>query len=86
VEWGAADAVALAPAHPYTQALFAAALPVDLDGARPEVALSGEVPSPIRPPGGCRFHPRRPVALPRCATDEPRRRPAKDRLVACHLY
>ncbi len=86
VEWGAADAVALAPQHPYTQALFAAALPVDLDEPRPEVVLSGEVPSPIRPPGGCRFHPRCPLALPQCTSEEPRFRPAKGRPVACHLY
>jgi oligopeptide/dipeptide ABC transporter ATP-binding protein len=86
VEWGAADAVALAPQHPYTRALFAAALPVDLDGPRAEVPLSGEVPSPIDPPGGCRFHPRCPFALPHCATEEPVLREAEGRLVACHLY
>jgi oligopeptide/dipeptide ABC transporter ATP-binding protein len=86
VEWGDADAVALAPKHPYTKALFAAALPVDVDGPREEVALSGEVPSPLRPPSGCRFHPRCPVAMPHCATDEPRLRDADGRQVACHLY
>ena len=71
VEWGDADAVALEPKHPYTKALFAAALPVDLDGPRADVVLSGEVPSPIDPPGGCRFHPRCPFAMPHCATEEP---------------
>ena len=86
VEWGDADAVALDPKHPYTKALFAAALPVDLDGPREEVALSGEVPSSIDPPGGCRFHPRCPFAMPHCATEEPPLRPAAGRLVACHLY
>jgi oligopeptide/dipeptide ABC transporter ATP-binding protein len=85
-EWGDADAVALSPKHPYTQALFAAALPVDLDGPRADVSLSGEVPSPLDPPGGCRFHPRCPVALSRCATDEPSLRETSGRLVACHLY
>jgi oligopeptide/dipeptide ABC transporter ATP-binding protein len=85
-EWGDADAVALSPRHPYTQALFAAALPVDLDGPRAEVSLAGEVPSPIDPPGGCHFHPRCPVALPRCAMDEPALRETDGRLVACHLY
>src|SRR5712692_9307702 len=58
VECGDAEAVALAPKHPYTKALFAAALPIDLDGPREEVALVGEVPSPLDPPSGCRFHPR----------------------------
>src|SRR5437667_639603 len=86
VEWGDAEAVALEPQHPYTKALFAAALPIDLDGPREEVTLAGEVPSPLDPPAGCRFHPRCPFALPRCATEEPALRPQMGRLVACHLY
>ena len=86
VEWGDADAVALAPKHPYTKALFAAALPIDLEGQPEEVALAGEVPSPLAPPSGCRFHPRCPFALPRCATEEPALRSESGRLVACHLY
>jgi oligopeptide/dipeptide ABC transporter ATP-binding protein len=86
VEWGDADTVALAPQHPYTRALFAAALPIDLDGPREEVALSGEVPSPIDPPAGCRFHPRCPFVMPHCTTEEPALRAAAGRLVACHLY
>jgi oligopeptide transport system ATP-binding protein len=86
VERGPADAVALEPRHPYTQALFAAALPIDFDSPREEIALSGEVPSPLSPPAGCRFHPRCPHAMPRCATEEPVLRPAAGRLVACHLY
>src|SRR5947208_2633093 len=86
VEWGDAEAVALEPQHPYTKALFAAALPIDLDGPREEVTLAGEVPSPLDPPAGCRFHPRCPFALPRCATEEPALRVEMGRLVACHLY
>src|SRR5947199_1256713 len=86
VQWGDAEAVALAPQHPYTKALFAAALPIDLDGPREEVTLAGEVPSPLDPPAGCRFHPRCPFALPRCATEEPALRTQMGRLVACHLY
>jgi len=86
IEWGDAEAVALGPKHPYTQALFAAALPIDLDGARHDVALAGEVPSPLAPPSGCRFHPRCAFALPRCATEEPTLRAESGRLVACHLY
>jgi oligopeptide/dipeptide ABC transporter ATP-binding protein len=85
VEIGDAGAVALAPRHPYTRALFAAALPIDLDGPREEPALSGEVPSPLNPPAGCRFHPRCPFAMPRCRDEEPALRPADGRLVACHL-
>ena len=86
VEWGPVEAVALAPRHPYTQALFAAALPIDLDRPAEEVVLAGEVPSPLDPPSGCRFHPRCPHAMARCATEEPRLHPDSNRLVACHLY
>jgi oligopeptide/dipeptide ABC transporter ATP-binding protein len=86
VEWGEAAAVALRPRHPYTQALFAAALPIDGEGPAVEMALAGEVPSPLAPPGGCRFHPRCPHAFPRCATEEPALRSESGRLVACHLY
>jgi oligopeptide/dipeptide ABC transporter ATP-binding protein len=86
VEWGPAEAVAFEPRHPYTQALFAAALPIDFDTPRPEVPLAGEVPSPLHPPAGCRFHPRCPHAMPHCATDPPRFRLHAGRQVACHLY
>jgi oligopeptide/dipeptide ABC transporter ATP-binding protein len=86
VERGDATRVALEPRHPYTQALFAAALPIDVDGPRDDVVLTGEVPSPINPPAGCRFHPRCPKALARCATEEPALRAESGRLVACHLY
>ena len=86
VEWGPAEGVALEPRHPYTQALFAAALPIDFDSPRPEVPLAGEVPSPLRPPAGCRFHPRCPHAMPHCATDPPDLRLHAGRQVACHLY
>ncbi len=86
VEWGPADVVAREPRHPYTQALFAAALPIDFDTPREAIALSGEVPSPLRPPAGCRFHPRCPHAMPHCATEEPALRPHAARQVACHLY
>jgi oligopeptide/dipeptide ABC transporter ATP-binding protein len=86
VEIGDADAVAGDPKHPYTRALFAAALPIDVDGPLEEIALAGEVPSPLDPPNGCRFHPRCPLAMPQCATDEPALRPESGRAVACHLY
>src|SRR5688500_2613033 len=86
VEWGDADAVALDPKHPYTQALFAAALPIDLDGPRADTTLAGEVPRPLNPPAGCRFHPRCPVAMPHCATQESALRRVSGRLVACHLF
>jgi len=86
VEWGSAATVALEPKHPYTRALFAAALPIDLDGQSEEIVLSGEVPSALNPPSGCRFHPRCPYAMDRCATEEPVLRLTSNRLAACHLY
>jgi oligopeptide transport system ATP-binding protein len=86
VELGDAAAIALEPKHPYTKALFAAALPIDFDTKTEDVVLTGEVPSPLDPPAGCRFHPRCPYVLPRCATEEPPLRLESGRLVACHLY
>jgi oligopeptide/dipeptide ABC transporter ATP-binding protein len=86
VEVGEADAVALQPQHPYTRALFAAAMPLDLDAPREAITLTGEVPSPLTPPPGCRFHPRCPFAMDRCAVEVPALRPEAGRLVACHLY
>jgi oligopeptide/dipeptide ABC transporter ATP-binding protein len=75
------------PLHPYTKALFSAALPAHPDDVREEIILAGEVPSPINPPSGCHFHPRCPFAMPRCAEIEPEEKEiATDHLVACHLY
>ena len=71
VEWGEAGRVSVEPRHPYTKALFAAALPIDLDSAREDIVLSGEIPSPLDPPSGCHFHPRCPYVMPRCSTEEP---------------
>ena len=86
VELGAAADVALAPRHPYTQALFSAALPLDPGERRDEIILSGEIPSPLAPPPGCRFHTRCPHVMERCRRDEPPLAPQTGRLVACHLY
>ena len=75
------------PLHPYTKALFSAALPAHPDTVREEIILPGEVPSPINPPSGCRFHPRCPFAMARCAEVEPEEQMTADgHLVACHLY
>ena len=86
VEIGEAETVAKAPKHPYTQALFSAALPSHPDEKRDEVVVTGEVPSPLAPPSGCRFHPRCPHAMARCVSEEPALLPETGRLVACHLY
>ena len=86
VESGEARALALQPKHPYTKALFAAALPSHPDDRSDEPVLQGEVPSPLAPPSGCHFHPRCPHATPRCAQESPRLRPVEGRQVACHLF
>ena len=86
VEIGDAATIATRPRHPYTQALFAAALPSHPSEQREELVLTGEVPSPLNPPSACRFHPRCPHAMPRCSTEEPALREAEGRRVSCHLY
>ena len=75
------------PLHPYTQALFSAALPAHPDQRHERVTIVGEVPSALDPPSGCRFHPRCPHAMPRCAEEAPVRKEVAPRhAVACHLY
>jgi len=86
VESGDARTLARTPRHPYTEALFSAALPSHPDERREEIILAGEVPSPLNPPSGCRFHPRCPHAIARCGAEEPRLDNIEGRMVACHLY
>jgi oligopeptide/dipeptide ABC transporter ATP-binding protein len=76
------------PLHPYTKALFAAALPAHPDVHREEIILEGEVPSPIDPPSGCPFHPRCPMKIGAiCEERVPvLRRHGDAHVVACHLY
>src|SRR5260370_5896896 len=70
VEQGEARTLARAPKHPYTEALFSAALPSHPDEKQEEIILQGELPSPLHPPAGCRFHPRCPHAIARCGEAE----------------
>jgi oligopeptide/dipeptide ABC transporter ATP-binding protein len=87
VETGECDAVYTEPLHPYTQALLSAALPLHPSARRQRIVLAGEVPNPMNPPAGCRFHPRCPRAMPQCRTEEPEWREVKPgRFTACHLY
>lgn len=74
------------PRHPYTRALLSAA-PVPQPGAKRErTILKGDIPSPINPPSGCRFHTRCPLAEERCRVEEPvTRMVAEGHQVACHL-
>ena len=75
-----------APQHPYAQALIAAAPVPDPRARRERLVLEGDVPSPVNPPSGCRFHTRCPFATDRCRIEEPQLKPlANGHLVACHL-
>jgi oligopeptide/dipeptide ABC transporter ATP-binding protein len=86
VEMGESERVATSPQHPYTQALFAAALPAHPDEQREEIVLAGEVPSPLNPPSGCHFHPRCPKVMARCSREDPRLKRSHSREIACHLF
>ncbi len=88
VEEGPAEEVFAAPAHPYSQALISAVPVVETipGGTRKRILLTGDVPSPLNPPSGCRFHPRCPIAQDRCRTERPQPTSyAGDRKVACHF-
>jgi oligopeptide/dipeptide ABC transporter ATP-binding protein len=71
VESGTVDQVFNDPRHPYTRALIEAIPRPDPARRMSRVRLTGEIPSPVNPPSGCRFHPRCPVAIDRCAVDDP---------------
>ena len=72
------------PLHPYTQALMSAIPIPDPTLKRERIILEGDVPSPLNPPGGCRFHPRCPVAMELCGQEEPPfREVSADHCLAC---
>ena len=86
-ETGPTELIYGSPAHPYTEALISAVPVPELDrpGKRERIVLTGDVPSPMNPPTGCRFNPRCRYATDRCRTERPVLRPLPDgRQVACH--
>jgi oligopeptide/dipeptide ABC transporter ATP-binding protein len=87
VEIGPSDPLFLQPIHPYTQALLSVIPPIEADDVvrRERIVLEGEVPSPIDPPSGCRFHPRCPYATDICRVERPPLLAHGDgRFAACH--
>ncbi len=86
VELGASESIFESPLHPYTQALFGAIpLPV-VNRKRELTVLEGNVPSPVNPPDGCRFHTRCPLAIDICKEQIPELLEVQpERFVACHL-
>jgi len=89
VEIASKLALYAAPMHPYTQALLSAVPVPDrgVEARRQRIALQGEVPSPLRPPIGCRLHPRCPKARADCRVVAPMlRQQEENHWVACHLY
>src|SRR5437868_6997890 len=90
VEIASADALYREPRHPYAAALLSAAPVTDPDLARQRrrMTIEGDIPSPIDPPAGCRFHPRCPLAQDRCRVEEPVLEPSASdpgHFTACHF-
>jgi peptide/nickel transport system ATP-binding protein len=87
VELGPKRNVFAAPKHPYTEALLSAVPVPEPGAARQRIVLKGDVPSPVNPPKGCRFHTRCPYVFDRCRTEEPELQLiGQGHFTACHLH
>ena len=87
VEIGSFEQIYRSPKHPYTKALISAVPEPDPKKKKERFIPHGEVPNPINPPPGCRFHPRCPFAKDICKVKEPELKDVGDgQMVACHLY
>jgi oligopeptide transport system ATP-binding protein len=87
VELAASTEIYRTPRHPYTRALLSAVPVPDPAARRERMLLPGDVPSPIRPPAGCAFHPRCPFAEARCRQEEPALvTSSQGHAVACHVF
>jgi len=84
VEVGTSEQIYRNPLHPYTQALLQSIPSIDPAKRSRRATLTGDVPSPINPPKGCRFHPRCPLATDRCRQEPPQLVPIDGHFVACH--
>ena len=86
VEVGTAEQICWSPKHPYTQALISAVPIPDPTRRKERIVLGGDVPTPLNPPSGCRFHTRCPITQERCRVEEPALRTLEDgRTAACHF-
>ncbi|QKV20013.1 ABC transporter ATP-binding protein [Oricola thermophila] len=85
VELGPVESVLTRPRHPYTQSLMSAVPEVDAPGKLKRVRLTGDLPTPLNPPSGCKFHTRCPLAIKRCSQETPVTEMLEpDHRVACH--
>jgi len=84
VEMSKSDELYDRPLHPYTQALLSSIPSISPTEKKERIILPGDVPSPIDPPSGCRFHPRCPLAMDVCKTTPPRPLNLDGHLVSCH--
>ena len=89
VEYGQGETMFQNPLHPYTKALISAsllAMPDEAEEQHEQIILSGEMPSPLNPPQGCRFHTRCPNIMDICSREEPKMITKGSQQVKCHLY